>query len=115
MAEYKLNKISYPKSIYPTVIDTTFTQNAPPPPIEDTVTVSQFFQFYDTLFYDIPVEGDINSHTYLVQRSGEYINIKPNNEDIQILLDEITSLQQENLVLNQRIFELQTSGSITTA
>jgi len=114
MAEYKLNKISYPKSIYPTIIDTTFAQTVPPPPIENTVTVGQFFQFYNTLFYDIPVEGEINSHTYLIQRSSEYVNVTPNNEDIQILLDEITSLQQENLVLNQRIFELQISGSITT-
>jgi prefoldin subunit 5 len=48
-----------------------------------------------------------------VKRSGEYINFDNTNEDIQILLDEITSLQQENLVLNQRILELEISGSTT--
>lgn len=113
MANYQLNKTQYPRSVYENVIDTSFTQNTPPPPLEDTVTVEQFFQFYDKLFYDIPVDGDINSHTYIVKRSGEYINFDNTNEDFQILLDEITSLQQENLVLNQRILELQISGSTT--
>jgi len=114
MAEYKLNKTQYPRSIYEKVIDTSFTQNTPPPPIEDTVTVEQFFNFYSTLFYDIPVEGDINSHAYLVKTSGEYIGFNQTNEDIQVLLDEITSLQQENLTLNQRISDLQLSGSSIT-
>ena len=114
MANYQLNKTQYPRSIYENVIDTSFTQNTPPPPLEDTVTVEQFFTLYDKLFYDIPVDGDINSHTYIVKRSGEYINFDNTNEDIQILLDEITSLQQENLVLNQRILEIQISGSTIT-
>jgi hypothetical protein len=115
MAEFKLNKTQYPRSIYEKVIDTSFTQNTPPPPIEDTITVEQFFNFYSTLFYDIPVSGDINSHAYLVKTSGEYIGFGGNNEDIQVLLDEITSLQQENLVLNQQLLQLQTSGSQTTS
>jgi hypothetical protein len=112
MANYPLNKTQYPRSIYENVIDTTFVQNTPSPPIEDTVTVEQFFQFYDKLFYDIPVEGEINSHTYLVKTSGEYIGINNNGDDIQVLLDEITSLQQELLAANQTILTLQTSGSI---
>jgi hypothetical protein len=115
MAEFRLNKTQYPRSIYEKVIDTSFTQNTPPPPIEDTITVEQFFNFYSTLFYDIPVSGDINSHAYLVKTSGEYIGFGGNNEDIQVLLDEITSLQQENLVLNQQLLQIQTSGSQTTS
>lgn len=111
MANYTLNKTQYPRSIYEKVIDTSFTQNTPPPPIEDTITVEQFFNFYSTLFYDIPVSGDINSHAYIVKTSGEYIGFSGNNEEIQVLLDEITSLQQENLVLNQKILEMQISGS----
>ena len=111
MANYQLNKTQYPRSIYENVIDTSFTQNVPSLPIEDTVTIEQFFQFYNKLFYDIPVEGDINSHAYLVKISGEYIGFSDSNEDIQILLDEITSLQQELLTANQTILTLQTSGS----
>ena len=112
MAEYKLNKTQYPKSIYENVIDTSFTALTPPsPPIEDTATVEQFFELYNNLFYDIPAEGDINSHAYLVQRSGEYINDESTSEDVQVLLDEITSLQQEILNLNQQLIDSQVSGS----
>jgi hypothetical protein len=114
MAEYQLNKTQYPRGVYEKVIDTSFTQNTPSPSIENTVTVDQFFTFYSKLFYDIPVEGEVNSHTYLVKTSGDYIGLNETNEDIQVLLDEITSLQQENLNLNQKILELQISGSQTT-
>ena len=112
MANYQLNKTRYPRSIYPNVIDTTFEQTTPPLPIQDTVTVEQFFQFYNNLFYDIPAEGDINSHTYLVQKSGDYINFEGTSEDVQVLLDEISALQQENLSLSQQILQLQVSSSL---
>lgn len=111
MANYSLNKTLYPKNIYENVIDTSFTQNQPSIPLEDTVTTNQFFDLYNSLFYDIPAEGDTNSHAYLVQRSGEYINAESTSEDIQVLLDEITSLQQEILSLNEQIIQLQTTGS----
>lgn len=112
MASYTLNKTRYPKSIYPNVIDTTFEQTSLPLPIQDTVTVEQFFQFYNNLFYDIPAEGDVNSHAYLVQKSGDYINFEGTSEDVQVLLDEISALQQENLNLNQQILQLQVSSSL---
>ena len=111
MAEYKLNKTIYPKSIYENIIDTSFSQKQPTPLLEDTININQFFELYNKLFYDIPTEGEINSHTYIVKTSGEYINSDSNNEDIQILLDEISSLQQENLKLNQQILNMQLSGS----
>jgi hypothetical protein len=112
MANYKLNKTRYPRSIYPNVIDTTFEQTSPPLPIQDTVTVEQFFQFYNNLFYDIPADGDVNSHAYLVQKSGDYINFEGTSEDVQVLLDEISALQQENLNLSQQILQLQVSSSL---
>jgi len=112
MANYQLNKTRYPRSIYPNVIDTTFEQTSPPLPLQDTVTVDQFFQFYNNLFYDIPAEGDINSHAYLVQKSGDYINFEGTSEDVQVLLDEISALQQENLSLSQQILQLQVSSSL---
>jgi hypothetical protein len=114
MANYSLNKTVYPKSIYENVIDTSFTQKQPVLPMEDTINIGQFFSIYDKIFYDIPAEGDINSHAYLVKTSGEYINTSGNSEDIQVLLDEISSLQQENLNLNQQILNMQLSSSIST-
>lgn len=115
MANYTLNKTVYQKNIYENVIDTSFVSNTPPPPLEDTVTVEQFFTLYNKVFYDIPVEGEINSHAYLVKTSGEYIGLSQNSEDIQVLLDEISSLQQENLILNQQIVQLQISSSTNIA
>jgi hypothetical protein len=110
MGNYSLTKTVYPKGIYENVIDTSFTQ-APPAPKENTITVEQFFSYYNTIFYDIPVEGDINSHAFLIKKSGDYVGVTGFNDDTQILLDEISSLQKENLALNQQLTNMQISGS----
>jgi hypothetical protein len=115
MANYSLNKTVYNKSAYEKTIDTSFSQVTPPsPPIEDTISVEAFFNIYSNIFYDIPAEGEINSHAYLVRTSGEYLGAETINEDVQLLLDEITSLRQQLLTANQQITQLQTSGSILT-
>jgi len=112
MANYPLNKTVFNKEAYLNTVDTSFAQvSTPPPPLEDTITVSEFFDLYDAIFYDIPANGSTNSHEYLVKTSGEYINFEQNDEDIQALLDEITGLRQENLVLTQQIINLQVSPS----
>ena len=112
MANYSLNKTVYNRREYVNVIDTSFTQITPIIPVEDTITVEQFFQFYNKIFYDIPAEGDINSHTYLVKTSGEYINTAAPNEEVQLLLDEITSLRQQLLNTNQQLINIQISSSL---
>ena len=33
--------------------------------------LEEFFDLYNTLFYEIPAEGSINSHTFLIERSFE--------------------------------------------
>ena len=113
MANYSLNKTVYNRREYVNVIDTSFTQlTPPPPPVEDTITVEEFFSYYNKIFYDIPAEGNINSHAYLVKTSGEYINTAAPNEETQLLLDEITSLRQQLLVANQQVLDLQVSSSL---
>jgi len=112
MANYPLNKTVFNKEAYLNTVDTSFAQvSTPPPPLEDTITVSEFFDLYDAIFYDIPANGATNSHEYLVKTSGEYINFEQTDEDIQALLDEITALRQENLDLVQQITNLQTPTS----
>lgn len=111
MANYTLNKTVYNRREYTNVIDTSFTQITPTVPVEDTITVEQFFQYYSKIFYDIPAEGDINSHAYLVKTSGEYINSTTINNDVQLLLDEITTLRQQLLVSEQQNLNLQISSS----
>jgi len=113
MANYSLNKTVYNRGAYVNAIDTSFTQmTPPPPPVEDTITVEEFFTYYDKIFYDIPTTGDINSHSYLVKKSGDYIGEDATNNDTQILLDEITSLRQQLLSSQQQVLMLQTSSSI---
>jgi hypothetical protein len=112
MANYPLNRIVFNKEAYEKTIDTSFAQiQTPPPPLVNTITVSEFFELYTSIFYDIPAEGDINSHTYLIAKSGEYVGAEQVNQDIQLLLDEITNLRQENLKLNQDILNLKISSS----
>jgi hypothetical protein len=112
MAEkIELNKTVYGKVTYPNVINTEFSQLIKPQVEEvvPTVTVEQFFQYYDDLFYDIPISGDFNSHTELIKRSTEYVGVNQNTEEIDALLDEINQLRLENLTQQQTIDELTSS------
>jgi hypothetical protein len=112
MANYSLNRSVYNKEAYEKTIDTSFSQIAPPPPPQNTISIEEFFSYYSTIFYDIPVEGNINSHAYLVKTSGDYIGASTVNEDVQLLLDEITLLRQELLLANQQVLALQISSSM---
>jgi hypothetical protein len=112
MAEkIELNKTVYGKVTYPNVINTEFSQLIKPQVevVVPTVTVEQFFQYYDDLFYDIPISGDFNSHTELIKRSTEYVGVNQNTEEIDALLDEINQLRLENLTQQQTIDELTSS------
>jgi hypothetical protein len=105
------NKLVYDKSQYERVINTSFTQLVQPQITSSlpTITVAEFFQNYQELFFSIPKFGDTNSHEYLIKTSGEYIGSTNVNDDlIQALLEETNQLRQENLDLQQQI----TSGSI---
>jgi hypothetical protein len=72
-----------------------------PPNNSICLTVEQFFEEYDQLFFDIPVTGEINSHTYLVNRSQQYIGGSVIDAEKQALIEEINSLRQQLLDLNQ--------------
>jgi len=112
MANYSLSKTIYNRRDYTAVIDTSFNQFNPPIPVEDTMTVEEFFSYYNKIFYDIPPTGNINSHDYLVKTSGQYINASSTNDETQILLDEITSLRQQLLAANQQVLNLSISSSL---
>jgi len=95
-----LIKKVYSKTEYPKIIDTQFQQLGKlsvNQQIAETVTVANFFQYYNDLFYDIPSYGVSNSHEYLVKTSGEYINFDQDNEIIVALRAEITQLRRDLL------------------
>ena len=105
--QVKLLKRVYDKNQYQKVIDTSFTQLVQPTIITETTilpTVDQFFEYYNQLFFDIPKFGETNSHEYLIKTSQEYIGLSNVvNDEIQILINEITELRQDNLELQQQI------------
>jgi hypothetical protein len=105
--QIKLLKRVYDKNQYQKVIDTSFTQLVQPTVTAETVvlpTVDQFFEYYNQLFFDIPKFGETNSHEYLIKTSQEYIGLSNVvNDEIQLLISEITELRQDNLELQQQI------------
>jgi hypothetical protein len=91
------------------VIDTQFRQLlGQNENIVGEVSIDDFFQLYEELFYAIPKEGDINSHRYILQREAEYLDVKLADEvDVQELLNEITTLRNELLLANKVLNENQ--------
>jgi hypothetical protein len=105
MEKVNLNKQVFTKSQFNNTINTEFTQlvSSNTAPTGSNISVDQFFQEYQALFYQIPKFGEVNSHEYLVKTSSEYIGSVEINDTIQALVDEVTQLRQENLELQQTI------------
>jgi tRNA G46 methylase TrmB len=109
MAEpIQLNKTVYGKITYPNVINTQFTQlvGANPADGPAPITIEEFFQAYDNLFFEIPIDGEFNSHLELIKRSTEYIGVTQTPDEIDALLTEINQLRLQNLKLTQQLDEL---------
>lgn len=98
-----LIKQIYGLNTYTKAIDTNFTELVSPvvETVTTDVTVEQFFQYYDELFFNIPVSGSINSHQYLVNRSQEYLGGSVIDAEKQALIEEINDLRQQLLDINQ--------------
>jgi hypothetical protein len=109
-----LNKQVYSKTQYERVIDTSFTQLVQPAAtasvVAPTISVSEFFTNYQTLFFEIPKFGDINSHEYLIKTSQAYAGDFNNDDTIQALIEEVTQLRQENLTLQEQILNTTTAS-----
>jgi hypothetical protein len=99
MSQIPIEKTVFNKDQFGRVINTQFSQllNNTGEGETPTFTLEDFFQLYEDLFYQIPKEGDINSHQYILQKEADYLGIIINQDDIQALLDEITNLRQQVL------------------
>lgn len=105
--ELKISKTQLDKKDLDKVIDRSFKTFGQPAPVEDAFTVEDFFIEYENLFNEIPLNGEDNSHEYLIKTSGALLEFDKETEDIQPLLDEIAQLRQQLLEANQEIIELQ--------
>ena len=108
MSQIPIQKTVFNKDTYSRVVDTQFSQLLNQGAEEETLsfTVDDFFQLYDEVFYQIPKEGDVNSHQYILQREADYLGISISQDDIQALLNEITSLRQQVLEAQATINDL---------
>ena len=111
----KLQKQVFNKAEYEKVINTSFTElgvSTIQEQIDTQPTIEEFFELYNSLFYDIPELGYVNSHEYLVRTSGEYISFDNNNEEITALQAEIAQLRIDLLDAQKQVVALQTGTII---
>jgi len=106
--EIRIKKTVFEKGNFDKVVDRSFNTFAQPTPIEEQPTVEEFFDLYEQLYYEIPVEGTTQSHQYLIQRSSELVDFQKDTEDIQPLLDEIAILREQILEYQQQLIEANT-------
>ena len=108
MSQISVQKTVFNKDTYGRVIDTQFRQLINQDVVDETpsFTIDDFFQLYEDLFYQIPKEGDTNSHQYILQKEADYLGISISQDDVQALLDEITLLRQQVLETQQTVNDL---------
>ena len=110
MANMKVEKTVYKKDDIEKAFDTSFTSFVDPIEEGNTDTVEELFRLYTKLYYEISIDGETNSHEYLVKESSKLVDIEKDLSDIQPLLDEISELRERILQLNQEMIELQTEN-----
>ena len=85
MSQIPIEKQVFDKNQFGRVIDTQFRQLLIQQEEEEipSFTIEDFFELYDQLFYQIPREGDTNSHQYILQREADYLGISISQDDVQ--------------------------------
>lgn len=110
MANIRVKKTVSKKEDFVKAINTEFQTFVDPEQIQDNTTVEELFRLYNELFYEIPIEGDTNSHEFIIKESSKLVKFTSDTEDIQPLLDEISQLREQLLLVNQQLIETQTES-----
>jgi|TARA_R110000824_G_scaffold83202_4_gene208370 hypothetical protein len=109
--EIKLNKNVFGKVSYPQIVNTEFSQLVQPNDVDPDatpLTVIEFFEEYNRLFFDIPQNGEVGSHRELVTRSSSYVGMTDQSGEMQALIDEISELRIQLLTAQQEVVNLST-------
>ena len=99
----KIEKTIYSNTIN-NVINNGFNQLIPQTTetnIQPDMTVDEFFNEYNTLFFEIPPSGSDNSHLGLATKSLDYLGVS-----IEDLQSELDYLRQENVELKNQILQV---------
>ena len=102
----QIRKTVYDNAGLSKIVNREFKAFAEPVPEQDPDTVEELFRLYDKLYLEIPIEGESNSHEYLITKSSDLINVDLDNEAIQPLLEEISELRTQLLESNREIANL---------
>lgn len=115
MSQINIEKQVFDKNMFGKVIDTSFHQllNNQTAEVTPTFTLEDFFTLYEQIFYQIPKEGETNSHRYILEKEANYLGVIVSQDDIQALLDEITSLRQQLLDTQTIVNTLQSTTKNT--
>jgi hypothetical protein len=108
--DIKIQKTVYDSTQFNKVVNRSFTSFTQPVEEEDVDTVENFFRLYEKLYFEIPPEGEVDSHEYLIRKSSELVDFEKTTEEIQPLLDEISQLREQLLQANQQILDLETAN-----
>ena len=87
------------KRDYTNIVDRTFKELILDIPITESsiTTIDDFFNIFEEIFYSIDKEGETKSHRYLYKRISEYLGEINSQYNVQELLDEINTLNQQLL------------------
>lgn len=107
--DIQIQKTVFGKVDFTKVVDTSFKTFTQPVPVEDLDTPEELFRLYDKLYYTLDLEGDTQSHRYLINKSSELVSFEAVTQDIQPLLDEIAQLRTQLLEADQQILTLETT------
>ena len=108
MAKIQIHKTVLKKDEYTRVIDSSFQTFAEEPAITTQQSLIDFFELYRKLYYEIPINGEENSHEFIINESSKLVQLEKDVTDIQPLLDEINDLRERLLLANQENIEIQT-------
>lgn len=107
--EVKLTKEVYGRVTYTKVIDPSFSElySSVTASVETPqIGVEEFFNLYNSLFFQIPATGEVNSHEYLVARSTEYLGGGVLTDNEKAYIEEINSLRQQLLEANTNLLSV---------
>ena len=74
MAKIRLTKKVLDKDDFDKSIDSSFKTFVTPPEEPETDSIQELFRLYSKFYYEIPLEGEQVSHTFLIKESIVELN-----------------------------------------
>jgi uncharacterized protein YoxC len=102
-----IEKTQVSKKDFNTVVDRSFKTFIQPVEQDTEDQIDLFFKLYEELYFEIPIEGVLKSHRYLVEKSSQLVDLQQDETILQPLLDEIAQLREQLLQANTQVLDLQ--------